>query len=153
MRLTTKIKYLTKDNFTFDSRRADRPTVAYLKVTITATAMEVRERKANLSFSIENILREDFPHRQRTNVVNLPTVRESSVRWGTAPFYRCYTVRYSPIFMKSLPSMYKVQGRLHRVSEGKEQIPPEQEKKTENHCLSCKDEALRRGGKHFKMTI
>jgi len=141
-------------NFTFDYRRADRPTVAYLKVIVIA--MEFRQRKVNLSFSIENILREDFPHGKRTNVVDFPTVRESGLeRWGTMrPLYRCYTVRYSPILMKSLPSMYKVEGRLHRVGEGKEQIPPEEEKKIEKHCLSCTDEAFRHsGGKYFIITI
>jgi len=113
--------------------------------------MELRQHKVNLSFSIENILREDFPHRQRTHVTNPPTVRESCLeRWGTVPYYQCYTVRYSPIFVKRLPDMYKVEGRLHRVNREKEQILPEQEKKIEEHCLSCKDEALHHSsGKHL----
>ena len=117
---------------------------------ITAIAMEFRQHKVNLSFSIENILRDDFPHRQRSKAENPPTIRESRLeRWGTIPFYQCYTVRYSPIFVKSLPSMYKVEGRLHRVNKEKERILPEQEKKVEDHCPSCKDEGFHHnGGKH-----
>ncbi|KAL9965893.1 hypothetical protein ACROYT_G029750 [Oculina patagonica] len=39
--------------------------------------------------------------------------------------------------------MYKVEGKLHRVSEGKDgQILHEQQKKIEDDRLSCKDEAL-----------
>lgn len=115
------------------------------------SAMEFRKHKVNLSFSIENILREDFPHRQRSKVENLPTIRESHLeRWDTMPFYQCYTVRCSPIFVKRLLSMYKVQGRLHRVNKEKEQILPEQEKTVEDHCPSCKDEAFHHnGGKHL----
>lgn len=109
--------------------------------------MEFHQHKVNLSFSIENILRDDFPHRQRTNVVTLPKIQESGLdRWRNPPYYRCYTVRYSPIFMKCLPSMYKVEGKLHRVNGGKEQILPEQhEKKIDDDRLSCKDEALHQG--------
>ena len=112
--------------------------------------MEFRQHKVNLSFSIENILRDDFPHRQRSKVENLPTIRESRLeRWDSMPFYQYYTVRYSPIFVKSLPSMYKVEGRLHRVNKEKERILPEQEKKVEDHCPSCKDEVFHHnGGKH-----
>lgn len=132
----------------------DEPTSRPLHLVrslFTAIAMEFRQHKVNLSFSIENILREDFPHRQRTHVANLPTVRESCLeRWGTMPFYQCYTVRYSPIFVKRLPDMYKGEGRLHRVNREKEQILPEQEKKIDDHCLSCKDEALHHSsGKHL----
>lgn len=103
--------------------------------------MEFHQRKVNLSFSIENILRDDFPHRQRAN---LPKIQESGLeRWSNTPYYRCYTVRYSPIFMKCLPSMYKVEGKLHRVNGGKdEQILHQQQKKIEDDRLSCKDEAL-----------
>ena len=105
--------------------------------------MEFRHHKVNLSFSIENILREDFPHRQRTTVVNLPKIQESGLeRWSNIPYYRCYTVRYSPIFMKCLPSMYKAEGKLHRVNGGKEQILHEQQQKIDDDLLSCKDEAL-----------
>lgn len=116
--------------------------------------MLFRSHKVNLSFSIENILREDFPHKKRTNVVSLPTARESGLqRWGAMPFYRCYTVRYSPIFMKCLPSMCKVEGRLHRVNGGKEQILSEQEKNIEDDCLSCKDEALHQAGGKYLIKI
>ena len=103
--------------------------------------MEFRQHKVNLSFSIENILRDDFPHRQTTaNVVNTPPTQEYT------PFYRCYTVRYSPIFMKCLPSVYKVEGRLHRVNGGKEHILPEPQKKNEaEERLICKDEPLLQG--------
>ena len=116
--------------------------------------MEFRQHKVNLSFSIENILREDFPRRQKTQVSNLPIVRESCLdRWGTMPYYQCYTVRYSPIFVKRLPDMHQIEGRLHRVNGEKEQILSEQEKKIEEHCQSCKDEALHHsGGKHLIIT-
>ena len=136
------------------SLSTDEPTsrpLHLIRSLLEPIAMEFRQHKVNLSFSIENILRDDFPHRKRTNVTNLPTIRESCLeRWGTMPYYQCYTVRYSPIFVKSLPSMYKVEGKLHRVNRDKEQIPPEEEKKVQDLCLSCKDEALQHsGGKHL----
>ena len=131
------------------STKPHQPIGASHKVTITAIAMEFRQHKVNQSFSIENILREDFPYRQRSKVENLPTIRKSRLeRWVTIPCYQCYTVRYS------LPRMYKAEGRLHRVKKEKEQILLEQEEKVNDHCPSCKDEAFHHyGGKHLKSQV
>ena len=96
----------------------------------------------NLSFSIENILRDDFPRGQRTNIVNVPRKATGLESWPEAPFYRFYTLRYSPIFMKCLPNVYKPEGRLHRVNGDKEQILSEKQKEIEEYRLSCQDEAL-----------
>jgi len=92
----------------------------------------VHQPKVNLSFSIENILRDDFPHRQRANGCNFISQHESSFqRWSNTAVYPPYhAVHYSPVIVKSLPN--RPQG----------QILFEEHNKMDD-CSNCKHEALR----------
>lgn len=106
--------------------------------------MEPRQPKVNLSFSIENILRDDFPQRERANG-NLSQHESSFERWSNTAVYPPYhAVHYSPVIVKSLPN------RLHAVNGGKGQILFEKHNKMED-CSSCKPEsALRyKNGKSY----
>lgn len=104
--------------------------------------MESRREKENLSFSIENILRDDFPRGQKTNIVNVQQQALCLERWSEPPFYGYYSLRYGPIFMKCLPSVYRPERRLHRGDGEKERILTEKQKEIEEHRSSYKDEAL-----------
>lgn len=84
--------------------------------------MDFHGQKVNLSFSIENILRDDFPHPRKTNViVNVPTRTASTFDgWPKMPVYHCgYEVRFSPLLMEYPPnapscSSGRVGGKIHR---------------------------------------
>ena len=107
--------------------------------------MDFHDQKSNLSFSIENILRDDFPSQQRhprTNVVTLPKQQSRFGRgWPIAPLFRCYAVRYSPVYVRLLPNhMQRVGARLHQVNRVKELILAQQSERIEEDCLSCNDE-------------
>lgn len=112
--------------------------------------MDFHGQKANLSFSIENILRDDFSfshHRRQTNVVSLQTRESSFDPWPNTPVYRCYAVRSvhcSPVFMRYLPTTQRIGARLCRANREKERFLPmtEPAKTTDDECLSCKDEAI-----------
>ncbi|CAH3146117.1 unnamed protein product [Pocillopora meandrina] len=104
--------------------------------------MESRREKENLSFSIENILRDDFPRGQKTNIVNVQQQALCLERWSEPPFYGYYSLRYGPIFMKCLPSVYRPERRLNRVEGEKERILTEKQKEIEEHRSIYKDEAL-----------
>ena len=94
----------------------------------------VHPPKVSLSFSIENILRDDFPHRQRANGCNFISQHESSFkRWSNtagAVYPPDHAVHYSPVIVKSLPNGPPGQILLaeHNKIEG---------------CSSCKHEVLR----------
>lgn len=113
--------------------------------------MDHPRQKTSLPFSIENILRDDFPHPRRTNAVDLPSFE----RWPSAPVYRYYAVRYSPVFMKYLPHMSRVGGRLHRVNGQNEDVLPLYAEKIERDRLCCEDEGnkLNYEGKPFYLTF
>lgn len=108
--------------------------------------MDFYGQKVNLSFSIENILRDDFPHPRKTNVVHLPTRASSYDRWPSAPVYRCYAVRYSPVLMKYQPNMSRVGGKIHRVNGDKKRDP----ENSEEGRLNCKDETIKRSSSDGK---
>lgn len=112
----------------------------YRIITVTVIQMEsVHQPKVNLSFSIENILRDDFPHRQRANGCNFISQHESSFeRWSNTAVYPPYhAVHYSPVIVKSLPN--RPQG----------QILFEEHNKMDD-CSNCKHEALRHeNGKNY----
>jgi len=101
----------------------------------------VRQPKANLSFSIENILRDDFPHRQRLQGCKFLSQREPRFeRWPNAAVYPpYYTVHYSPVIVKSLPN-----GPQGQISfEGHNEM---------DECSSCKNEVQRReNGKSYTL--
>ncbi|KAJ7378222.1 hypothetical protein OS493_024171 [Desmophyllum pertusum] len=84
--------------------------------------MEFGQKNMNLSFSIENILRDDFPQRQRS----LP-LTPCYERWPNSAVYgQYYAVHYSPVIMKCLPDMpHRVEERLQRVNGPEEQISEE----------------------------
>ena len=68
--------------------------------------MNITRQKVGLSFSIENILRDDFCHSRRTNTnVESRETYFAAECWPTSPAYTCYAVPYGPIFMKYLPSL------------------------------------------------
>ena len=65
----------------------------------------VRPPKVNLSFSIENILRDDFCHRyQRANGCNLSQHESSFGRWSNAAIYPSPAVHHGAVIVKSLPN-------------------------------------------------
>ena len=117
--------------------------------------MDFHGQKVNLSFSIENILREDFAYdRRRPNFVNFPTCRASDFeRWPNSPLYQCCAVSYSPAFVKCLPNMQRVnEERLPRPNLGTEDpFLKDKVNSMDEKNLSCKEEAIQRGnGKiHF----
>ena len=55
--------------------------------------------------------------------MNFPTRASSFERWPISPVYRCYAVRYSPVFMKYLPNMRRVGEKVHRVHGEKKRHP------------------------------
>ena len=62
-------------------------------------------QKANLSFSIDNILREDFPSSRRVSRWQKPVTYGSRFqRWPYTPVF--YAVRYSPVVMQLLPNIH-----------------------------------------------
>ena len=112
--------------------------------------MDLPRQKVSLSFSIENILRDDFPHPRRTNVVAVPRFE----RWPNSPMYKCYAVRYSPVFMKYLPNMSRVGGRIHRVNGDKEHILLEHPEKFHEDRLRCKDRGYSKSdGKNYMLQL
>lgn len=124
--------------------------------------MDFNAQKVNLSFSIENILRDDFAHhrRRRTmNFVSLPTDQITGKsggleRWPpTSEVYQCCAVRYSPVYMKCLPNMQRVEGRLHKPNGA--QFLREQAKAIEEGSLCCrKEEAVQNeNGKHMIVNV
>lgn len=71
----------------------------------------VRTPTVNLSFSIENILREDFPHRIRAaNGCSLSQHGSSFARWSNTAVYPYYADRHNPVIVKSLPN--RLQGQI-----------------------------------------
>ena len=116
--------------------------------------MDFHGQKSDLSFSIENILRDDFCHQRRQkNVVSLQTRESSFEPWpASPPVLRCYAVHYSPyVVMKYLPtSTHRVGTRLHRVNGSKVQFLPTESKNIHEEVLSCKDKAMQNDcGKNF----
>lgn len=121
------------------------------------TQMDFHGQKVNLSFSIENILRDDFaPHRRRTNFVSFHTAVEEAgfERWPTNPAaYQCCAVRYNPLYLNCPPhDMHTVEGRLLKTSGGNDPFFREQTKTIEEDCLSCKgEEVQKKNGENFNI--
>lgn len=116
--------------------------------------MDSYRKNMDLSFSIENILRDDFSQqRSSTDVASIPSQQSSFETWPCIPpVYRCCAVRYRPIFVQFLPSVHRIGAGLHRVNSEKQQLLPEQPKSVEEEddCMSCEDHELPEGnGKHF----
>lgn len=122
--------------------------------------MEVHNQKTNLSFSIENILRDDFPRQRRTvtNAVNLPlSAIQSRINrrgWPGAPLFRYYAVRYNPVFVRLLPNVHRMGARLHPVSGVKELILSQQPERKDEERLRFDDEkdegiSQQKDGKNF----
>lgn len=109
-----RLWYLTWVRFHFPS--------SYCQLSSIQALMDFHGQKVNLSFSIENILRDDFPHPRKTNViVNVPTRTASTFDgWPKMPVYHCgYEVRFSPLLMEYPPnapscSSGRVGGKIHR---------------------------------------
>ena len=105
--------------------------------------MNITRQKVGLSFSIENILRDDFCHSRRTNT-NVETRERyfAAECWPTSPAYTCYAVPYGPMFMKYLPTTNRlnVGVRLHRVNGENDHFLAEQTKIIDDDCISCKNE-------------
>ena len=67
-------------------------------------SMDLKNQKSKLSFSIENILRDDFSTRPRKDVPTLiPSMNSSFAKWPNIPVYRLCAVRYNPMFVQVLP--------------------------------------------------
>lgn len=117
--------------------------------------MNFHGQKVNLSFSIENILRDDFAaHRRRTNPVSFRTARDEGFEhWPTNPaVYQCCAVRCSPVYLNCPPNMPTVEGRLLKTSGGKDPFFREQKKTIEEDGLSCKGEEVQtKNGKNFNV--
>ena len=115
--------------------------------------MALHRQKVNLSFSIENILRDDFSHPRKANVVSLPSREARFECWPNTPIYRCYAVPYNPVFMKYLPTAHRAGVRLHRVNGDSDHFLAEQTTNIEDDCLSCKDEEIKKdNGKSFSIS-
>lgn len=105
--------------------------------------MNTTRQKVGLSFSIENILRDDFCHSRRTNTnVESRETYFAAECWPTSPAYTCYAVPYGPMFMKYLPTTNRlnVGVRLHRVNGENDHFLAEQTKIIDDDCISCKNE-------------
>ena len=118
--------------------------------------MDFHGEKVNLSFSIENILRDDFARqRRRTNFVSFHTAGDEVgfEQWPTNPaVYQCCAVRYSPVYLNCAPNMHTVEGRLLKTSGGKDQFFRDQTKDIEEDSLSCKgEEVLNKNGENFNV--
>ena len=134
----------------------------YCKVTSVELQMDFHEQKANLSFSIENILRDDFSHhhRRQTEAVNLQTREACFESWPCQPavYRRCYLAQYSPYVLMKYPppATQRVAARFQwRVNGTKAQRLPAKPKNIDDDCLSCKDEAIQKddGKKFFILTV
>lgn len=109
--------------------------------------MDFHGQKVDLSFSIENILRDDFARqRRRTNFVSFHTAgKEAGFERRTANpvVYQCCAVRYSPVYLNCPPNMQTAEaGRLLKKSGGKDQFFREQTTAIEEDSLSCKGEEV-----------
>ena len=113
----------------------------YRLFTVCVIEMEFPQQKVNLSFSIENILRDDFPRGQKANVVSLPTRETTFEQWPNAAVYQYYAVHYSPVVARSLPNMQRTEERLNGFYRGKGQILYHQQNMMEGFLSYCQDES------------
>ena len=118
--------------------------------------MDFHGQKVNLSFSIENILRDDFARqRRRTSFVNFHTAGDEAgfERRPTNPVvYQCCAVRYSPVYLNCPPNMQIAEGRLLKKNGGKDQFFREQTKAIEEDNISCKGEEVHKeNGKNLML--
>lgn len=109
--------------------------------------MEPIKQEANLSFSIENILRDDFSKKTKrvpssSNLLTDPYKFGSAGRcWpASAPLLKCYAVRYNPVFLRLLPNVQRMGSRLHQVNRVKELILSQHPHRIEEDRLRCEDE-------------
>lgn len=120
---------------------------------LLSSKMDFHGQKMSLSFSIENILREDFAHQRRPNFVYFPTQGELDFeRWPSSSVYQCCSVRFlSPGFVKCLPNIHGVEDRLQRPNAGAENLSLKEEKKSfEEDGMSYNEEViLQENGKRF----
>ncbi|KAL9965895.1 hypothetical protein ACROYT_G029752 [Oculina patagonica] len=112
--------------------------------------MDFHHQKTNLSFSIENILREDFSQRRTRNVPSIPSNPSSFERWPSTPVYRYCAVRYCPVFMHFVPIVQRVGARFHRVNAEKQLEFSDQPKNFKEDYLSCEDSEPPRGDDETK---
>lgn len=111
------------------------------------TQMEPIKQEAKLSFSIENILRDDFSKKAKrlpscSNLSTDPYKFGSAARcWpASAPLLKCYAVRYNPVFLRLLPNAQRMGSRLHQVNRVKELILSQHPHRLEEDRLHCEDE-------------
>lgn len=109
--------------------------------------MEPIKQEANLSFSIDNILRDDFSKKAKrwpssSNLSTDPYKSGSAARcWpASAPLLKCYAVRYNPVFLRLLPNVQRMGSRLHQVNRVKELILSQHPHRIEEDRLHCEDE-------------
>lgn len=85
----------------------------------SSNIMDTHQQKTSLSFSIDNILRDDFPQQRKPSY---PAVQSKFGRWPSAPFYRCFAVRYNPVLVRLLPNMQRFGERLQQANRVRELI-------------------------------
>ncbi|XP_068732360.1 homeobox protein notochord-like [Montipora capricornis] len=109
--------------------------------------MDSHKQETGLSFSIENILRDDFPKHRRSepSSTSLSTdvydPRSTAPSWSPkAPLLRCYALRYSPIFLRFLPNVQRMGSRLHQVNRVKELILSQHPQRIGEDHLRCDQE-------------
>lgn len=84
--------------------------------------MDFRHKKEHLSFSIENILRDDFSRGVRNNRVKLMPPRSTFTKRLHSASYQLHGVHYyRPMIVRYLPVIYKLDARCLRLNEGNEQ--------------------------------
>ena len=112
----------------------------YRLFTVCVIEMEFPQQKVNLSFSIENILRDDFPRGQKANVVSLPTRETTFEQWSNSAVYQYYAVHHSPVVTRGLPNMQRIEERINGFYRGEGQILYQQNM-MEGFSSCCQDES------------
>lgn len=105
--------------------------------------MDLNNKKSKLSFSIENILRDDFSTRPRKDVpTQIPSMHSSFVKWPNIPVYRLCAVRYNPMFVQVLPRwQYAAGTKLNNMKTEDQQTFQEQQRNIgeDISCSACED--------------
>ena len=123
--------------------------------------MDSIKSETSLSFSIENILRDDFPTQSRSgpSSVSLSTdvhhSRLTEHSWPpSSPMLQCYAFRFNPVFLRFLPNMKRMDTRFHQVNRVKELILTQRPQRTREDRSPCDEEKVKerpneQDGKYF----
>lgn len=104
--------------------------------------MDFRHKREHLSFSIENILQDDFSHRVGDNNGKISPLRSTfAKRLASAP-YQLYGIHYfRPMIVSYLPVVHRVDARFLRVDEENEQKIVDQNPANNDNFSGYEDES------------